>query len=99
MAIRRPRRHECPDCGQKHRRPEEDRKAREHWTRCLHCGEKFYGDYSVLSDVWRSAGLKVYAGTCHLHCLEELLERPLTPDDLAPLPVNNAIFHMLRRAS
>ena len=97
MAIKRAPTHECPDCGKKHRTPAETKHLQNSWLNCLHCGERFSGDYAVKNEVWREAKLKPYDGTCHLNCLEARLEREITVEDLKPMPVNEAIFHMLKR--
>lgn len=99
MAIRRASRHACPDCGTKHRSPGETKHLQDSWLNCLHCGERFSGDYVVKDAVWSGAGLKPYDGTCHLKCLEERLGRNLVAGDLKQIPANEAIFHMLKRGA
>ena len=99
MSVQVPKKHACPDCGDRHISPNERRENIDRWTNCLHCGQFFAGDYLVLDCVWKAAGLKRRDGVIHLKCLEERLGRHLTMADFKPSPANDAIEHMVTRVS
>ena len=58
---------------------------------CPHCKKETYDDYMVKDEVWKAAGL-TYRQNVHLRCLAEMLGRPLMPDDLTEVPVNEDVI-------
>lgn len=77
---------------------------------CCHCGERYNEDYMVQNSVWKEAvpdvperyqamiaqGLPKKGIYLHLRCMEQRLGRRLTPDDLSPAPINDAIRYFLQ---
>lgn len=92
MEYPRTGKHECPECGRKHLCPTEWEAIIKRFQSCLVCNQAFGGEYKVKDEVWTEAGLKNLDGVCHLHCLEQLLERPLVVEDFDDYPVNAALW-------
>ncbi len=84
--------HKCPQCYIHHLSPEERDEKRVHFGVCAHC-EKPCADMFMLEDhVWEKTGLSYDDGVLHIKCVEELIGRRVTVDDLLPNAGMNAPF-------
>ena len=66
---------------------------------CVHCGEDTFDLYMVHNELWDSLGLKRYGDVCHFECLEVLLGRQITLDDLMDVPINNFLEYIISTRS
>jgi len=64
---------------------------------CNECGGYVSEQYMVLDSVWKESGLEKRGGVLHLGCLEKLIGRKLTVDDLKKVPINGLAFYLLSR--
>lgn len=90
--------HECPDCGRLHLTLAQHQEMQKRWHNCAHCGELVGEDYQLKDEVWTETGLNYDGGRLHLPCVEHLIGRRLTIDDLHPTAgVNELLWFFLRR--
>lgn len=60
---------------------------------CDHCGEEHVWDqFWVRNEVWEQTGVPRVGGRLHIHCLEELLGRPLEAKDFTHAAMNTLIW-------
>lgn len=64
---------------------------------CAHCGKRdAYQSYHVKKEVWALTGLDPKAGVLHIWCLEEMIGRRVTADDLSDASWNDLLKHVMR---
>lgn len=62
---------------------------------CAHCGKDCHEWYMVKNAIWRLA-MYTHTGILHLKCLEQLIGRPVTIDDLSPAEINDVVRYFLK---
>ena len=78
----------CPDCCE----PEPLTMAEMAESNCVDCrwNTLLLGEwYTVRNDIWKAAKMATMDGCLCIGCLEERLDRMLTPDDFVKSPIND----------
>jgi hypothetical protein len=86
--------HKCPDCDKRHLSPEDHREMRKHFDYCAHCGEICPEMFMLEDHVWRQTGLDFSDGVLHIRCVEKLIGRRVSFNDLVQgAGMNKAILY------